>query len=332
MAKFKKIDKEFLLTNSKVNCYGFRLLTAGYLLDEYKKNPIGYYMHNRDEGVLVRWEDFRVDGDNVYAKPVVNLSHPKGQQTVDEIEGGFLNGASVGHYVILEVSDDPALKLPGQTGITVTKWYNRETSLVDIPGNFDSLGLFDENDNPLQLENLADLKSNTSKMKQLFLTPEQITKLNLKADPTAEDVTTAIENLQAEAAKVPDLTARLQTAETAKKKAEDDLKALQASTTKQKVEDLVADAVSKGKVTKAAGDALKVDYAANPDGLANLLAAMPEYKPVTEQIRNTKTAPDLAAKSWDELDREGQLENLKATNIELFKEKYKAQFGKDYAG
>ena len=71
--KLKKIDKEFLLTDNSVNTYGFRLLTEGYQLNEYKKNPIGYNMHLRDAGVLVKWEDFRTEGDAVYAKPVINL-------------------------------------------------------------------------------------------------------------------------------------------------------------------------------------------------------------------------------------------------------------------
>lgn len=55
------------------------MLTEGLQLDEVKKNPIGFTMHNRDKGVVVRWEDFRTEGDKVFAKPVVNLSHPEGQ-------------------------------------------------------------------------------------------------------------------------------------------------------------------------------------------------------------------------------------------------------------
>jgi hypothetical protein len=109
MDKFKKIDKDFLLTDSSLNSYSYRLLTSGYLMDEFKKNPIGYYLHadpdnteyTRKDGVLVKWEDIRKDGDNVYGKPCINLSHPRGQKTVDEIESGFLNAASMGHFVVI---------------------------------------------------------------------------------------------------------------------------------------------------------------------------------------------------------------------------------------
>jgi hypothetical protein len=59
-------------------------------MDEFQKNPIGYYMHLRDkQGVLVKWEDLRMDGDKVFGKPCINLSHPRGERTVDEVESGF---------------------------------------------------------------------------------------------------------------------------------------------------------------------------------------------------------------------------------------------------
>jgi hypothetical protein len=158
MDKFKKLDKEFRLTDSSVNCYGFRLLTSGYQLADYQRNPIGYYMHDRALGIIVKWDDLRIDGDAVFGKPVINMSHPRALQTVDEIENGFLNAASVGHIVAIEFSDAPELKVPGQDGVTVTKWFNRECSLVDIPGNMNALALFDKNENPLKL---SDLKGNS---------------------------------------------------------------------------------------------------------------------------------------------------------------------------
>ena len=154
---FKKIAKEFLLTDSSLNTYSYRLLTSGYLLDEFKKNPIGYYMHGtlefpREQGVLVKWDDLRQDGDKVYGKPCINLEHPRGERTVREIENGFLNAASVGKIVAVEISTNQADYLPTQEGPTVTKWFNRECSLVDIPGNYNALtDLVDENDFPKEV-------------------------------------------------------------------------------------------------------------------------------------------------------------------------------------
>lgn len=57
---FKKIDREFVLSDSTKNVYGFRLKTDGYQIDEFKKSPIGFYNHLDDDGVLVRWDDLRI--------------------------------------------------------------------------------------------------------------------------------------------------------------------------------------------------------------------------------------------------------------------------------
>lgn len=325
MDKFKKIDKDFLLTDSSVNSYGYRLLTSGYLMDEFKKNPIGFYMHERDKGVLVKWDDLRMDGDKVFGKPCINLSHPRGQQTCDEVENGFLNAASCGHFVVLGVSDKPEDYESDQTGPSVNKWFNRECSLVDIPGNFNALNqLFDENENPIKLENLADLKPQIKNMTKLFFTPEQITKMNLKADADQASVETAFENLVATAAKVPGL-------EAAKKKAEDDLKALETSTTSEKVKNLLATGVAEGKITVEVSKVFEKDYATNPVGLEAVLKALPAYKSITKNLKpGEETQEDISKKTWDELDASGKLEDLKATDFEMFKDKFKKKFGRDW--
>lgn len=205
MSKQKKIEKEFVLTDSSVNCYGFRLLTEGYLIDEYKKNAIGYAMHKRDDGVLVRWEDLRVDGDAVYAKPVINLSHPMGPRTVDEIENGFLNAASVGHIVVLETSEEVSLKLDGQTGPTVTKWYNRECSLVDVPGNYNALiKLFDVDENEINLADFTKPKIE-NKMKKIEFTAAHLAAMKLNAEADDLAVSKAFDDLVAKAAKADGL-------------------------------------------------------------------------------------------------------------------------------
>lgn len=326
--KFKKIDKEFQLTDSSVNCYGFRLLTTGYLMAEFQKNPIGYYMHQRDNGVLLKWDDVRKEGDKIVGKPVINLSHPRGEQTVDEVENGFLNAASVGHIVVLELSDDPALKLEGQTGPTATKWFNRECSLVDVPGNFNSLALYDADGNAI---NLADFtKQNNVQMKQIILTASQLAVLNLKADADAAAVDTALSDLVAKANKVPQLESDLAAANTAKKTAEDALTALQKKTNDDAIDALLAAAVKEGRITVELSAKFKTQFT-KAEGLKDVLAAMPVYKPLTQQLQDNALTGDVKL-SWSELDKQGKLESLKANNIELFKQKYKEQFGIEYKG
>jgi hypothetical protein len=106
--KFKKIDRQYVLSDSSVNEYGFRLLTSGYELATFQKNPIGYYMHRREDGIVLKWEDLHVEDDKVVGMPVINLSNGRGEQTCDEAENGFLNAASVGHIVVVEYSTDAA--------------------------------------------------------------------------------------------------------------------------------------------------------------------------------------------------------------------------------
>src|SRR4051812_31119672 len=82
--KFKKIDRQYVLSDSSVNEYGFRLLTSGYQMEAFQKNPIGYYMHRREDGIVLKWEDLKVEDDKVVGTPVINLSNGRGVQTCDE--------------------------------------------------------------------------------------------------------------------------------------------------------------------------------------------------------------------------------------------------------
>lgn len=337
MAKTKKIEKDFLLSDSSVNCYGFRLLTSGYLIDEYKKNPIGYHMHDREDGVVVKWEDLRVDGDKVLGKPVINLSNERGQQTVDEVENGFLNGASVGHIVALEWSEDPQQMLPGQTGPTITKWYNRECSLCDVPGNFNALALFDKEG---KMINLADFKINNStiqNMKQIFLTADQLAKLNLKADSEPATIDSTINDLVTKAAKVDQLTQDLAAANTAKKTAEDALAAEKAANVTANVTAQLDAAVDKKMITVEKRNLLAVKYKDDPDGLKALLALEKPYTSVTDSLSaeegdaaaNAAELKELSAKKGEDLFKEGKLDRLKALSPSVYKVKYKEAFGAD---
>lgn len=338
--KFKKIDKDFLLSDSSLNSYKYRLLTSGYLLAEYAKNPIGYFMHGteeypREQGVLVKWENLRVDGDGVWGKPCINLSHPRGQRTVDEVESGFLNAASFGQFVVLEISDKPEDYLNGQEGPSVSKWFNRECSLVDVPGNYNALTeLFDKDNNPLKLEDLIAEQNfkNIKIMKQVFLTPEQIATMQLKSDADGQAVDIKLKELVAEAAKVPTLIQNLAAANSERDAAVNELKALKASTVEKEVNDIADGALAAKKITVALCAKLKTDYAGNPSGLKSLVAEMPAYTGIVKSIEGSKAAKNLADKTWEEMDTEGTLEDLKASDPELFKQKYKEAFKQEYTG
>lgn len=329
---FKKIDKKFILSSSNVNCYGFRLMTDGYQANKFLSNPIGYYMHNRDAGVLLRWDNVRIEGDHIVAEPVVNLSHPRGQQTVDEIEAGFLNAASMGMITPIEVSDDPALMLEGQILPTITKWYNKECSLVDVPGNADALAqLVDEEGNKINLSDLTNQKpqiNNNMFEIKLPLSAELIKLLNLGDKPDAVSVTRSIKDLsESLVAKDGELT-----------KLKEDLSASQqtlADLKKQVIEkevnDLLATALSEKRITNETKAKLATTFAENPTGLKDLLATMTPIVSVTDQLAKTgqEDAKKIENLSWDELHKGNHLKDLKANNKTLYNQKFKEKFGKE---
>lgn len=314
--KFKKIDKEFCITDDSVNVYGYRCLTAGYMLDEVKKNPIGYYLHGTDEfpreaGVLVRWEDFRVDGDKVFAKPCINLSHPRGQRTADEVESGFLNAASVGKITVIEASDDNELKLSGQDSPTLTKWFSREISLVDIPGNYNALAnLYDIDNNELNLSDLSNFIIKKNMSNNTLDAAKILTALNLKAGDEGE-VITAINNLVDKANKSDEYKTDLAAKET-------ELKDLKAETVKKQVKDLIDIGKTAKKLTNELAAKLEKQFAENPEGLKDLIDVMPAQVSVTDAIKTEEGAEKYAGKKWDDLYRSDELETVKQNFPDLY--------------
>lgn len=302
----KKLSTEFCVSDDSVNCYGYRLLSSGFLPERYDPK-IGFLMHDREEGVAVKWEDLRVEGDKIYATPVVNdVSFPK---LLQEIEEGFYVGASVGHIVALEWSDEPEMKLAGQTGPTVTKWYCREISIVDIPGNYHALAkLYDEHKNVLldlsdrSGDNLFKDK-NMSELKSLSAADYAV--LNLSADASAEQVSAALQSLSERAKRADD----------AEKKYND----LVSQHAQERVEAIVAEALKEGKMYPAMADHLKKHYAGNPDALAELVATMPKQVQVEELIGDEQVPAELAKKSYRDLFVSGELEEVKTKYPNYYK-------------
>lgn len=300
----KRINREFCLTDDSVNCYGYRLLTSGLEIDRYRP-PVGFLMHERERGVAVMWTDFRREGDRLYATPVVNdtLFPTLAQQ----IEEGFINAASVGHIVALEQSDDPTLKYPGQDGPTVTRWFPREVSLVDIPGNYNALGrLYDENDNVLH--DLAARQANPK--------PDIMDLTDIFPDLKASDeatVRTYLASLKERADKAQAL--------------QDEIAALRAETARAAARDMASKAVEAHKITRPVADRLIADYDGRPEALADLLDLFPARKAAPQP--EPQAGGDLASNlTWDELDHRGLLPRLKAENPDLFAAKFAQRFGK----
>jgi len=301
----KKIDREFLLTDDSVNCYGYRLLTSGLQLDRFDP-PIGFFMHEREQGVAVRWEDLAVRNNALYGKPVVDDS--RFPDLVKQIEDGFYSAASVGHIVALEMSEEPSLKMEGQTGPTVTKWFPRECSIVDIPGNYNAVAqskLFDEDNNVLM--DLSDKQTN-SFMEKRTITIEALLAIglpNLVAESTSEQAVQIIKDLVDKATRTDQAEADLHSLQA-------EMTSLKEQVTAEKISAIVEKALADHKVNAAMADKLKKDYATNPAGLEALVAAMPAQTTITAQLKADELPEKYKGKTWHDLYmQEGALEDIK---------------------
>lgn len=303
----KKIEKEFCLTDNTVNVYGYRLLTEGLLLDRFKPS-IGYLMHKRENGVAVRWDDFRIEGDKLFAKPIVNETlFPN---LSEQIEDGFYDSASVGHIVALELSDEKSLKLPGQVGPTVTKWFPRECSLVDIPGNYNAIAkLYDESNNVLHDLSANNFNTNQNNaMSQIIVTAATLGLMNLHAEnTTSEQFEQSLQNLIAKANRVDALETEVQN--------------LQAESSKKEIASIISQGKLERKLTNELAAKLEVDYASNPQGLKALVDSM---KSQTLVAGNEGEIPSnlpekFKDKTFDDLYMSGELEELKVQFPEYYK-------------
>ena len=125
----------FVLHDETVNTYGFRMLTSGANLEEFRKNPVILLNHKDWELPIGRWENIRIEGTQILADALFDEKDDEAVKIADKVEGGFLRMASMGAWPPEEVSDAAELKLPGQTLPTVTRWTAREASIVTIGAN-----------------------------------------------------------------------------------------------------------------------------------------------------------------------------------------------------
>lgn len=324
--KFRKIDRQYVLSDSSVNVYGFRLLTSGYDLDAFRRNPIGYYMHRRDEGTVVKWEDLAVVDDKVVGYPVINMSHPRGEQICNEAENGFLNAASVGHIVVLEHSTDPELMLPGQTGPTITRWFNKECSLVDIPGNDNALTtLYDAQENEI---NLVDLGQGLNVLPALPANGLTDLRAALQLADTAAlpDVLAAITSITNAHA---GLISQTQALVAEKQELQQQLQVAITQRDQHEITTLLDRALEDKKITVGLRNQLMQDYAANVQGLKDLLNNMPAYHSLTHRLRNTADTGE-ATWQWDDYQRKDpsgkKLTALRENDFPRFEEIYRNRF------
>lgn len=322
----------FVLHDETVNTYGFRMLTSGANLEEFRKNPVILLNHKDWELPIGRWENIRIEGTQILADALFDEKDDVAVKIAGKVEGGFLRMASMGAWPPEEVSDAEELKLPGQTLPTVTRWTAREASIVTIGANHNALVLFDrQTGKPLDLTDastvirLMDRLNHTKNDSNMDNTLKEI----LKLQDSAQDaevigaVKQLIENhdrLIRENQELKEAAARMETERKEARHAE--------------AVRLVDAAIADGRIHAAGKEAYLKLFDADFENTRATLDAIPRRQSVSGRIREGERQlatelSDLAGKSWDELDKAGRLVELKDKAPELYREKFKAEFGTD---
>lgn len=127
------------LTNDSLNSYGTRVLTDGLDIEQYNRNPVLLWMHQRGQ-VIGTLTDIQKEHGEITAQLNFDEASELSQRCKKQWEFGSLRMVSVG-IDILEWSNDPNLAVEGQTIATITKSKLTEVSVVDIGANDDAIRL-----------------------------------------------------------------------------------------------------------------------------------------------------------------------------------------------
>lgn len=186
---------KFILSDESVNRYGFRVLTKGIKLDNFKANPVMFYNHDRSQLPIGKWINIEVKGDKLMAEPEFDTNDEFAMKIKDKVDKGIINSTSIG-FDVLAMSDEYSLMLPGQKRPTVTECDIFEVSMVDIPGNSNAIRM-----RGIQLSGDA-LDQNIGLIIPEIKTPLKMDKiiaaLGLKAGATEEEIVAAIEKVKNE--------------------------------------------------------------------------------------------------------------------------------------
>ena len=123
---------EFTMSNGDLNRLGMKIDPAGWVLDNYKANPVLLWNHDDYRPAIGNMTDVRIDGKNLVGKPVF------ADKEIDEfawsigqkVDQGMLTSGSVGFMTLRVEVEEKEDKLP----VVISKEQELyEFSIVNIP-------------------------------------------------------------------------------------------------------------------------------------------------------------------------------------------------------
>lgn len=306
------------LTNDSLNSYGTRVLTDGLDIEQYNRNPVLLWMHQRGQ-VIGTLTDIQKEHGEITAQLNFDEASELSQRCKKQWEFGSLRMVSVG-IDILEWSDDPNLAVEGQTMATITKSKLTEVSVVDIGANDDAIRLnYQGQQLNLSAGGACPLPSlyNQSNQPQSTYPTEMDTKvLALKLGlPEGADETAIY-------AKIDEIKATSAEVET--------LRAEKEAVIQREVEALVDGAVAEKKIElKMRDHFIELGKSLGADSLRTTLQAMSPREKLSATLNSSGQAvqPKTYAKLSDVPSEE--LMQLRESDPDRYKQLYKAEYGID---
>ena len=342
----KKSSKRFVISSEAVNTLGMRVRTSGIDISQYERNPIMLWMHQRPTGKskdevlpLGNFVDLEFKDVKLYGTPSFDETDAFAMSIYEKVENGTIRMASAGLKPI-EWGDNP-------DDLWLEKSYLAETSLVDIGSNAEALGvaLYDESEKVITLSDdflQSVIQSNTkSKIDMKLITlkeSEVLPLLKLAEGATPEQVQASIVELvklaESQGKQIALVAGELKAEKVITEGLQEKLAEQVELANTEKITTLMDTAVKERKITAeesaalielAAGDFAKLEK------LMSTKTATPTLESVLDKSKSV-ASEGLEKLSWDDMDKSGQLVQLKADNLELFKTKYQEKFKKAYEG
>lgn len=306
------------LTNDSLNSYGTRVLTDGLDIEQYNRNPVLLWMHQRGQ-VIGTLTDIQKEHGEITAQLNFDEASELSQRCKKQWEFGSLRMVSVG-IDILEWSNDPNLAVEGQTMATITKSKLTEVSVVDIGANDDAIRLnYQGQQLNLSAGGACPLPSlyNQSNQPQSTYPTEMDTKvLALKLGlPDGADETAIY-------AKIDEIKATSTEVET--------LRAEKEAVIQREVEALVDGAVAEKKIElKMRDHFLQLGKSVGADNLRTTFQSMSPREKLSATLNSLGQA--VQSKTYAKLSDvpSEELMQLRESDPDRYKQLYKAEYGID---
>ena len=309
------MGKRVRISNESVNCYGFRVLTAGIDVEQYKRNPVLLYMHERGN-VVGYVNDLKIENDEITGELMFDCASEQSERCQKQFEFGSLRMVSAG-LEIIETSEDPTMLVPGQTRPTITKSRLFEVSVADVGANDDAIVL--EKDG-----------------KRIMLSKDGtcglplITHNNNQSNKDMEQKVIALQLGLPETATENEINAKLAQLKALQQENET-LKAEKQTLAEARIAQLVDTAIAEKRLDAQHKEQfVKLGAQIGAEELEKTLQAMKPQVKLSAMLGHQGSAPESASeKTYTKLSEvpADELVKLRADNVEEYKRLYEAEYG-----